>query len=426
MEAVLPSPALLAAQEKLLQLRAEAKAKSQDALHEPWPLATGQTPPQAHPTDYRALIGRLPAHLGWGSQGLTAVLRRSNQARCILTGSLPSNGEPASAPPYGSALKKQTGRNSGIPDPSTNQQPPLPATLKLYPDIALGMLRNELAAPGRIWLLLRHMDREGKGVFRIVNLRRQLAGKQTALRVCGWRQMRNLLRQGEGVFWQRDKERLWLRSAAKTAAGLGVGRLTGRPVALPVTVLLGSIGQVRAHLYASFHGSRIKEMRKGELQKPIARATLEQLSGITPQGQRLYEERAGVTVHRNYAVGEHSTPERHQERAWQQGRGVFQLVDHNGRQGRKGSAYLAWQLPNSYHTTYRQRPKGQQKRINRQLADLFMKGMTGNGSIATEKRYYSQAAQAAKAFSRNPAGQVYWQRHDTRDRGGTVWQVMGK
>ncbi len=411
-----PSPELLAAQARLLRLRAEANAGSHDGRRPPWSQTVAHdAPPRPAESqekashDYQALVDALPEHLGWGSQQLTAVLRRRSLAKKKAAGSpaLPAN----------------------QPQLPAGDRPSLPSGVKLYPDIGLGMLRNEMAAAGRIWLLLRHLDQAGEGKLRIVNLRRQLTEKESSLRVCGQRQLRNLLNQGEGVFWQRDKERLWLRSAAKAAAALGVDRLTGRPVSLPVAVLLGPIGEVRAHLYASFHAGRRKGSGGRDMaitpHKPIARATLEQLSGITPQGQRLYEQRAGVDVRSNYAVGEQSTPQRYQERAWKQGGGVFQLVDHNGRQGRKGGTYLAWQLPNSYHTTYRQRPKGQQKRINRQLADLFMKGMTGNGSMGIEKRYYSQAAQAAKAYTRHPVGQVYWQRHRTRVAGGMVWQVIG-
>ncbi|MBK9055828.1 MAG: hypothetical protein IPL78_34470 [Chloroflexi bacterium] len=35
--------------------------------------------------------------------------------------------------------------------------------VKLYPDIGLGMLRREMTAPGRLWLMLRAIDKEGQG-----------------------------------------------------------------------------------------------------------------------------------------------------------------------------------------------------------------------------------------------------------------------
>jgi hypothetical protein len=42
------------------------------------------------------------------------------------------------------------------------------------------------------------------------------------------------------------------------AFGLGVERLSGRPVALPLEALLNGIGRFRAELYAAFHSGRVK------------------------------------------------------------------------------------------------------------------------------------------------------------------------
>src|SRR5690606_38158976 len=123
----------------------------------------------------------------------------------------------------------------------------------------------------------------------------------------------------------------------------GVERLSGRPVALPVEALCGGIGDVRAHFYASFHSGRAD----GEAM-PIARATLEAVTGVPPRTQREYEERVGASVRENYAIGEEKTEDTHQERAWQHGRAVFVLKDRNGIHGEKGAEYVAWQLPNSY------------------------------------------------------------------------------
>jgi hypothetical protein len=305
------------------------------------------------------------------------------------------------------------------------------SAVKVYPDIALAMLRQEKAAAGRIWLLLRTIDKEGRGWLRIDIIKTLLTQKNSNNYVCGWRQLRNLFRQGEGIFWQRDKARIWLRSTTKVATALGVKRLTGQPVALPTNVLLGGVGEVRAHLYASFHSGRVKETERGWQHKPIARATLTQLSNVSAQSQRTYEKRAGVIVLHNFAVGEQQSTQRLQERVWQRGGGVFELTDHIGQQGRKGRTYLAWQLPNSYRCTYQQRPKGQQKRINRKLKDLVMKGMPGNVEETREtqkllKQYFPDGKLAAKAHGRCPEQELYWRRHRTRDRARMLWQAIGR
>ncbi len=307
-----------------------------------------------------------------------------------------------------------------------------PRSVKVYPDIALGMLRGDQAAAGRVWLLLRAIDVDGRGWLAAEDARAALCDVDSPLRLCGRRRLRQLLAGGEGLFWQRDdRDRVWLHGPARVAAGLGVARLGNRPVDVPLATLLGGIGDVRAHLYATFHSGRAKEMTSVELRMtndgratnspvvlrhsslgaPIARDTLADLSGVCPRSQAAYEQRAGIVARANIALGERVAAARtanravggspgpaEQERAWRHGRALFRLKDHRGRQGPPGATYLAWRLPNGYGAGrgHRQRPKGRQKRINRQLADLFTKGMTGNGESTIVKRFFSTAAAAFK------------------------------
>jgi hypothetical protein len=203
---------------------------------------------------------------------------------------------------------------------------------------------------------------------------------------------------------------------------LGVRRLVGRPVGLPVSALLGSIGDARAHLYATFHSGRAKEATNYELRAtssedysslvtrhsslgaPVSRDTLAALSGACARSQVAYERRAGVCSRSNIALGERVAAgmpagPAEQERAWQRGRALFRLRDHRGLHGRPGATYLAWRLPNAFGPArgHQQRPKGRQKRINRQLADLFTKGMTGNGE-RIEKRFFASGAAAVRNY----------------------------
>jgi hypothetical protein len=187
--------------------------------------------------------------------------------------------------------------------------------------------------------------------------------------LCGWRQLRNLLQDGEGLYWQRDEERIWLRSAAKVAYGLGVARLSGRPVALPLEVRINGIGRFRAELYAAFHSGRVKTTPDGKEQvSPIARETLANLSGVGETMQRRYEEQlseveTAVEVQPNYAIGNKTS--------------ARELEDFRGRQGPKGEQYVAWQLPNSYTGSHRQR------RIN-QVSGIS--GYSGSPSGDPKKR----------------------------------------
>ncbi len=380
------SAALLAAQATLVALRQQRHAERQKAG---LPIRTDEhgrflyppsTPSQTAPT--------LPPHLGWHSPAVTAVLQPTT-------------------PPINQTAYQRTNPTTHHP----TLKPTTPPTCKLYPDIALGMLGNELAAAGRLWLLLRHLDTAGQGWLPHQDAQQALTRRASPLRVCGPRQLRNLLEQGEGTFWQRGNGRIWLRSVAKVAAALGVWRLTARPVALPVTALTQGMGKVRAHLYASFHSGRQKFTSPHAAAKPIARATLQQLTHVHPRTQRRYEKQARVRTQANFAIGQPHTTTTAQQTAWQHGTAVFHLKDVKGIQGQPQTSYLAWQLPNQYAGPHLPQPRGRQKRINRELADLFMQGMTGNSQDTARaipaKRFFADGKAAGRAANRL-ASPVYW------------------
>jgi hypothetical protein len=393
-----PSPALLAANRRLRELR--------QGRNNQGTAGSGNYSPPANPA------ASLPPHLGWESAGVTAVLRRGESRPQTADEGRTTNDEQAAV----------VGPSSFVIGPSS--------FIKLYPDIGLAMLRRELSAPGRLWLLLRLVDRAGEGKLRIVVVEEAITNPDSPHRLCGKRQLRNLLKAGEGLFWTRDRDTLWLRSAAKVAHGLGVTRLTGRPVALPLPVLLGGIGDFRAQLYAAFHSGRGKPNNRARTM-PIARQTLHNLSGVGRSSQRAYERRAGVTAQTNYAVGETAAPHTQEKRAGQQGTAVFTLTDSDGQQGQQGQSYLAWQLPNSYDGRHQQRPKGRQRRINRELKDLVMKGMPGNVEEGADaKRYgrvfFTNGKLAAQAYGRDPHGDRYWPTVGRQRPGGCqLWLRVG-
>ncbi|MCP4423496.1 MAG: hypothetical protein GY803_03290 [Chloroflexi bacterium] len=398
------SSALLAAQRRLLDIREERQAKCKQ------PVAFGDHGRSPTPVIHNQLSAiSLPAHLGWGSPAVTAVLRKSETASGQVGKSANLQiSEPANL---------QTCKPAATKDRRLQ-------TCKLHPDVALGMLREELAAAGRIWLLLRHINKEGSGWVSLEEAREKLTRKESGLRVCGWRQLRNLLNQGKGIFWERRDGRIWLRSIAKTAAALGVWKLTSQPVAIPVAALLGGMGEARAHLYASFHSGRARNDKKAS---PIARDTIAEISRVNERTQRLYEKRAKVRKKYNFAVGPQINELKEEEVAWRQGQAAFRLLDRDGKHGRKGAAYLAWQLPNQYAGPHAKLPRGRQKRINRELADLFMKGMTGNGRNPVDddwrpKRYFENGRLAAKAYQR-ANDPIYWQNPQFCNK-RQLWHVL--
>ncbi|MBK8989736.1 MAG: hypothetical protein IPM39_27370 [Chloroflexi bacterium] len=443
------SPELLAANRRLYQLRTQTQAQrpAACALAEQSALARPQANPEpvvrlaaASPADGERgfsaavpcpetaalpqIIASLPAHLGWGSEPLAAVLRRA----VMPVMPQPPAGDDVSP---GARFAPQAA-SGGLPP----ERLPCCPSVKLYPDIGLAMLRHEMSAPGRLWLMLHHLDPEGRGVFRVDIIRQQLTNRNSELYLCGKRQMRNLLRDGEGLFWTRDKTHIWLHSTARVAHVLGVARLSGRPVALPVNALLEGIGAFRAHLYAAFHSGRVRagsgatKGRSPEGQAvPIARDTLAGLSGVGRSSQRAYEARLRLRPQANFAIGETASEMNKEERAWHQGQALFELRDYRGEQGKQGKSYLAWQLPNSYGGQHQQRPKGRQKRINRQLEDLVMKGMPGNieteGEVQQpEKRYYPNGRSAGQARGPRVGDVRYWRQHKTKNGRFILWRPV--
>jgi hypothetical protein len=235
--------------------------------------------------------------------------------------------------------------------------------------------------------------------------------------------LRGLLARGEGLFWQRDAAgRIWLRGAGRVAASLAAGRLQGRPVALPLAVLLGRLGQLRAHCYAAFHSGR-------PAANPISRATIARLTGVPRRTQRAYECAAGVRARLNLAIGELYTPETAQERAWRHGRAVFRFFDWQGRHGPPGSTYLAWRLPNSYARCHRREAKGRQRKINRQI-DLVNKRAQGNdrparaGSPIAGRLFFANGAAAVKASGNRPEADAFWPPAGAAAGRAAVWRVI--
>jgi hypothetical protein len=282
--------------------------------------------------------------------------------------------------------------------------------------MGLAILQQQREAPARLYYLLRAIDQSGRGWLPIEEIRRKLSRKGEPLRICGWRRLRQLLREGEGLFWSRDRDRIWLNGAHKIAHKIGLARLQGHPVDLPVQALLGGIQAVRAAFYATFHAGRES--------RPISRAALRDLSGIAARTQLEYDRVARVKSSANFAVGDRYTTEAFQELAWRHGRGVFRFVDMKGRQGGPGGAYVAWTLPNSYRTAYQCRSIGSKKRINRKLADLLQKGTTGNDEGVVEKLFYPNGSLAVRRYNRAAESDAYWQTGETTRAGDGLWCVL--
>jgi hypothetical protein len=151
-----PSPALLAAQRRLEEAR---KSYQRSAGSSQRPLGSGQWAAVSHQPS--AVSDQKPA--------------TSNQLP-ITSHRPPTMGDRPLIPDL----------RSPAPDPQSPNTHP--SSFTLHPSLALAMLGQGLTASGRIWLLLRHIDQEGRGWLYVDQVQDQLCRKGASLHVCGRRQ----------------------------------------------------------------------------------------------------------------------------------------------------------------------------------------------------------------------------------------------
>ena len=294
---------------------------------------------------------------------------------------------------------------------SSQAQPTAAAGIKLYPSLITALEQGQ-AAQLRLWLALRHLDPRGRGWLRLAAIKDQLLD---LMDVKTWRRLRQILGGGDGVWWERCGERIWLRGAARVAAGLGLARLDGRPIALPVQAL-SNIGEFKAAVYAAWHGGRKSE-------NPISRQAIKELTGIPERTQRHYDRLSGTKRITNYATGERNNEQTAERAAWEHGRAAFVLTDYKGKQGRKGGRYNAWRLPNSYQIKLERANKGRQRKINAKLAaDLVTNGARGNGGSGIDRLFHPDGKQAARAAQRQPGQDAFWPTF--QGKAGQHWGVL--
>ncbi|MCK5923318.1 MAG: hypothetical protein KAG66_20435, partial [Methylococcales bacterium] len=237
----------------------------------------------------------------------------------------------------------------------------------VLPDLAQRWLGAGKANAARVWLLLRVLDEAGRGWLTIEDVRNRLTARHSAYYLFGKRQLRNVLRSGDGLFWQRDARRLWLHGGVRVGSAFGVRRFSAEPISIPLSHLTSSIREARAHLYATLHTKKTSQ--------PIARETIRSLCGVSHNSQRLYEAKCGIRTKKNYALGRDNTPENRKQAAWTHGHAAFVWTVTTKKGTRK---VIAHQLPNSYQPIYTPKTGRQRKRLNRQLKDLQNKGIAGN------------------------------------------------
>jgi len=408
-----PSPELQQANERLHKLRQETqlykaelglKGPKRPSLDNP-PWEESESIKSAQSS--AAIVTKLPSHLGWGSAPASKAIRKAIRCRdrealkdkCLTADHLPFRPIVDECDqgyqPSDSQSSETAGRQLGLLL--------YKEAIKHYPDIGIAALKQEQAAIYRVWLICRYLDEQGRGWLPVQEVREQLTGKESKLRLFGWRRLRQILGQGHGRFWTWDKgnARLWLFGAARVAANLKVTRLRGKTVFLPVTAVTKSIGEFKAHLYAAWHSGR-------KSNNPISREVQESITSVPERTQRHYCKVARIKCQANIAIGGKYSKEKEENQAWQRGQAIFKFIDHQGRLGQKGTSYISWHLPNSYIGPHKQTASGRMRKINRKLQVLVQKGARGNNRKKIDKMYYANGKEAGRALNRSQGLEVYW------------------
>jgi hypothetical protein len=144
------------------------------------------------------------------------------------------------------------------------------------------------------------------------------------------------------------------------------GNGQGLNLAGPLGVFLGRMDSFKAYFWAG------------------RRTALERVTASNDSRSNMVSSRSGCGHGRISLLAAALTPlpssAAVQELAWQHGRAYFRFTDWRGQYGRPGKSYHAWRLPNSFRGPHHCLPRGRQRRLNRQLADLCIKRAWGTVS----------------------------------------------
>jgi hypothetical protein len=277
--------------------------------------------------------------------------------------------------------------------------------VKVYPSLAAGALKAGQVPAARLYLLIRALDPLGRGVVEVDQLRARLTDKKSKHYLCGWRRLRQIINDGRGRFWERDAARVFLFSPVRIAEALGVERLSGRPVAIPVKTLLAGKHETAAAFMAAWHAGR-------KHANPISRKALQQVLGVVPSTQRTYDKTAKIKRVKNIRILNECDPKGPQSAAWdalQQHGNTFLFTDHVGQLGKPGTTYTAANMPSTYSTKLKTLPRGRTRKINRQLR-LVTSWAQGNEGADFARTYHDNEAAAWDARGKHPHQAHYYKR----------------
>ena len=288
------------------------------------------------------------------------------------------------------------------------------ADIKIYPSLAAYCLDYSaeiiLQSPLRLYLLVRHIDIDGRGWVDQQQLKEIFTTDKYGARLYGWRRMKQVFEQGDGLFWKRRKGkdgrwRIFYRKVSKVMYELDIERAASDVVTIPVTGLLANGRSAQATANAHIYAGQL--VGRNHSDKPIARRKLQKATGLSPRRQRSSQQRLGdvVEVKKNVEIHHNADIE---ELAWQ-GKRPFLFTDKYGLiSAKKYETYVATMLPQSYivnDANYQPVGTNHRKRINSNLKGLRIMDGVANGSGEEDPKYvklfHDNGNEAAKAANRN-------------------------
>jgi len=164
------------------------------------------------------------------------------------------------------------------------------STASLRPtEISRAALQEGLEKEIALWYALRAIDKTGSGKVDVSEARQALKN------IYPRRSFYRILSSGKDIFWEvfegKRGSRIRIFGLYPVARYFDIPYLT-RPYTMPFKMLKKPQGR-KALLYASAL-CRIK--------KPISRLSIQKMTGIPPQKQRVLEKKAGIEKHPNFAV----------------------------------------------------------------------------------------------------------------------------
>ena len=404
-----PSELMLAAQERLLALR---QANEAERVRRGMPQRDSQVAADSTPSNKKLgeILSELPEHLGWGSLSAARI------KEVILP--------PGTSCSHSGGAKKIAELNQD--DPQENKAHTA-ATVPIFAHVLDAIHRHKSDGVGRVWLLLRYLDREkGEGRVRIRDARFEICDPAGRLRCLSKKRFQQLIRAGNGRFWHKSKDGtfIYYHSEARVAAALGLNNIYGLAVDVPLGDLLKPIRHVRALFYEAFHCGR------GEgFSNPITRRVMHQRGMTDGRTQRQYEALRGVNKRSEFAI-----VEKYSKGAWQRaqfedqdervGGPAFIYIDYKGVLGKNPDRFKRPQGKRHWHHIYIMRQIGNAYAGNlqsvkrgrrwtshklRHLCHSMPTFMGSAGSadhpmhdepLLAEKIYYGSAKEAQKSLQR--------------------------